>query len=214
VGDTVKRKYDMRGRAQRAAATRDAIRRAAHELFVHDGYAATSMRAVATAAGVGERTVYDTFPSKLDLFREVLGVATAGDDQPVALRDRPDFDALLAEPDGATVIRALAEQTATIMERAGPLLITAVESSGADPDMRRVDRDGAAVMRKNMHDVTRALQRHGALRSDVTPRAAADALVALLSPHLYAILRIQAGWSLDRYRAWVEARMADALLAS
>jgi hypothetical protein len=46
----------------------------------------------------------------------------------------------------------------------------------------------------------------------VTPSAAASSLVALLSPHLFAILRMRGGWSLDRYRDWIEARVADALL--
>ncbi|HEX4396654.1 MAG TPA: helix-turn-helix domain-containing protein [Trebonia sp.] len=48
-------------------------------LFVEHGYVATTIRDVARAAGVGERTVYGIFPSKADLFRHVLDVAIAGD---------------------------------------------------------------------------------------------------------------------------------------
>lgn len=48
---------------------REAIRRAAVELFMSDGLQRTSMDAIATAAGVSKQTVYSHFDSKDELFR-------------------------------------------------------------------------------------------------------------------------------------------------
>ena len=58
----VKRKYDATARRASAAATRERICAAAEQRFVRDGYARTSIRAVAKAAGVAEATVYLAFP--------------------------------------------------------------------------------------------------------------------------------------------------------
>ena len=63
------RRYATPKRDRRAAATRAAILAAAKELFLRDGYAATSMKAIATRAGVSEKTMYLTFSSKATLLR-------------------------------------------------------------------------------------------------------------------------------------------------
>ena len=60
----VKRKYDASSRRASAAATRERICAAAEDLFVRDGYARTSVRAVAKAAGVAEATMYLAFPGR------------------------------------------------------------------------------------------------------------------------------------------------------
>jgi DNA-binding transcriptional regulator YbjK len=48
----VKRRYDASARRAAAAATRERICAAAEQLFVRDGYARTTIRAVAKAASV------------------------------------------------------------------------------------------------------------------------------------------------------------------
>ncbi len=45
---------------------------AAEKLFLRQGFAATSMQDVATAAGVAKATVYSNFPSKEELFSAVI----------------------------------------------------------------------------------------------------------------------------------------------
>ena len=52
VEPPVKRRYDASKRREAAAHTRQAILDAALELFIHRGYAATPMTAIATRAGV------------------------------------------------------------------------------------------------------------------------------------------------------------------
>jgi AcrR family transcriptional regulator len=61
-----------------APAKRVAIESAALALFLRDGFARTSMDAVAREAGVSKRTVYDYYGDKRTLFLEVIARTQAG----------------------------------------------------------------------------------------------------------------------------------------
>jgi len=52
--------------------TRRRVVDAAYTLFLHNGYHGTSMRQIAQAAGMAVGGIYNHFPSKEDLFAEVL----------------------------------------------------------------------------------------------------------------------------------------------
>ncbi len=58
------------------------------------GWAATRVRSIAEEAGVSVKTIYDTFGSKAELFKAVVDVAAAGDDEAVAVMGREQFAAL------------------------------------------------------------------------------------------------------------------------
>ncbi|MEV0171288.1 TetR family transcriptional regulator [Streptomyces sp. NPDC050803] len=59
---------EPRGRREaHKAATRKALQEAAHRMFEERGYAQTTVRDIAAAAGVTERTFFRYFPSKEDL---------------------------------------------------------------------------------------------------------------------------------------------------
>lgn len=84
------------GTARRGAATREAIDAAALQLFAELGYHATSMRAIAAAAGVQPAAIYHWYPSKeailvgfqdefMDRLTERVEEAVAGEEEP-ALR--------------------------------------------------------------------------------------------------------------------------------
>lgn len=62
--------HELTGRAGRAGQTRSAIVTAALRLFRENGYDATTMRAVAAAAGVSTGNAYYYFGSKEELIRE------------------------------------------------------------------------------------------------------------------------------------------------
>ena len=65
----VKRSYDATRRAEAAARTRQSILEAARTLFAENGYSATSMAAIAQAAGVALDTVYASAGRKPALVR-------------------------------------------------------------------------------------------------------------------------------------------------
>jgi TetR/AcrR family transcriptional regulator, mexJK operon transcriptional repressor len=68
------RKTSLGGRPSRAASLelRDRILEAATELFLTEGYGATSIEAVASRAGVAKRTFYHRFDDKAALFAAVV----------------------------------------------------------------------------------------------------------------------------------------------
>jgi AcrR family transcriptional regulator len=201
VTEGVKRQYRLAARADRAAATRTAIRDAAAALFLEQGFTTTTMKQVARSAGVGERTLYDAFPTKVDLFHHVAGVAIVGDEIAVAAADRPEFLALLQEHDLRRAATMYAAYVTALLDRAGALIMVAVESSGADPALRRFSEEGSAATKQNIRGFVRGLVERGALA--VVPDDAADALFALSSPHVHHLLRAESGWTSERYRHWL-----------
>ena len=77
--------YQTRVASQKRAHTMDA----AVELFLADGYAQTSLEAVARKAGVSSATVYKHFPTKADLFGAIMSRLWEND---------PDAEAVVPEP--------------------------------------------------------------------------------------------------------------------
>src|SRR6266496_4430979 len=208
----VKRPYRSSLREETAELTRARIRESAARLFVEQGFVATTVKQVAAAAGVAERTVYAAFPSKADLFNEVLGVATVGDDRPVPVAERAEFRAAFGERDGHRALQLIVDYGTALLDRAGPLIITSIESAGADPDMRRIADQGAHATAVNLGAFARALTDHGALRPGLDAQQAADVLLVLSSPHVHHLLRRDRGWSVERYRDWLLDTLTSTLL--
>jgi AcrR family transcriptional regulator len=100
----VKRDYHSGLRAAQAEQTRRSIVSAAARLFVDEGYGATTIDAVAQSAGVSRKTVFTAVGGKVDLLKTALDWAVAGDDQPVAVADRPEVRELLAMDDPAALL--------------------------------------------------------------------------------------------------------------
>src|SRR3954467_2644179 len=97
--DAVKRAYRSPLREANARATRAAIVDAATRLFVERGYGATSIDAIAEAAGVSRATIFTSVGGKKALLKTAYDVALVGDDEPIAFPLRPASLAVRAEPD-------------------------------------------------------------------------------------------------------------------
>jgi AcrR family transcriptional regulator len=74
-----RRQYDGSRRKVQAETTQREIVRAAHHLFVENGYGTTTIAEVAAAAGVSVPTVYAGFPAKAGLLRRAIETALAGE---------------------------------------------------------------------------------------------------------------------------------------
>jgi AcrR family transcriptional regulator len=207
VSETVKR-YRSAVREEAARRTRGLIREAAVRLFVSQGIAATTMKQIAASAGVAERTVYTVFPTKVALFKEALDVATVGDEDPVAVADRPEFTQVMVELDREVVVRQFVSYGVLMLERAGDLLMTAAESAGADPAMRAIVDEGSVAMTTNMRAVAESWSRNGLLRPGLSVEEAGAVLFTLCGPQVHHLLRRRQGWSVEQYRTW----LVDSLL--
>ena len=93
------KRYTSQVRDEQARRTRRAIVTAAHDLFLAQGYAATTIDGIAEAAHVSRRTVFNSVGGKPTLLKLAWDWAIVGDDEPIALADRPAIKAILAESD-------------------------------------------------------------------------------------------------------------------
>ena len=82
------RSYRSPRRQEQAAATRRSVLRAARDLFTRDGYAATTVTAIAAAAGVSLDTVYASVGRKPELVLAVIDQVLASSDEPVDVEER------------------------------------------------------------------------------------------------------------------------------
>ena len=90
---TSPRPYRSTLRDEQARATQRRIVAAGHDLFVEQGYAPTTIDAIAAHAGVSRKTVFTSVGGKAAVLKLAWDWALAGDDEPVPMADRPDVQA-------------------------------------------------------------------------------------------------------------------------
>ena len=205
-----RRSYSSPKREQRAQLTRRRIRDAATTLFLRDGYAATTMSAIARAAGVSERTVYLAFPTKPALLGEIITVAVRGDDEDAPLAARTAWKQVLAAP-GDQILARLAQAIEAILARTAAVLAIAEAAAGSDPQLAAQRDRGHRNIRADYREVADALARAGALADAVTPTYAADTIYALAGHDVYLRLTDECGWTGGRYAAWLRDTLSATL---
>src|SRR3954454_15868674 len=90
------RRPDRSAKREAAALqTRRKIRDAAETLFLRDGYARTSMKAIAAQAGVSEKTMYLASATRSGLVHGAIEAAVRGDEPPATLAERSDWRAIV-----------------------------------------------------------------------------------------------------------------------
>jgi AcrR family transcriptional regulator len=201
-------------RDEQAALTRRRVVQAAVSRFHADGYAATTVAAVARDASVSAQTVYNTFGTKAALLKAAYDMTLAGDDDPVPLAERPEVRALYAETDASRFLRGYAALGRTVVERVGPLmLLIAAGADAGDPDLvaLRDTTDSERLVGTSM--VVAKVADLGALDPALTRDAARDRIWTLNSVQVWHLLTAGRGWSGDEYAAWIGDAMCAAILA-
>ena len=198
----VKRPYQSTVRGAQAQSTRAAVIAAASRLFAEQGYAATSIEEIAAAAGVSRATVFTSVGGKAKLLKTALDVAIVGDDEPVALPDRPRSRAIRAEPDPRRYLALYAELVTEIDGRLAGIHEAVRGAAGVDPSARALWESHLAQHRQGAANVISDLSRKGGIRPGLDPEAAAD-IVWLLGPGAYHMLVHRRGWSPERFQAWL-----------
>src|ERR1700745_2844654 len=122
-------------RAARVLEHEERILRAAHALFVRNGYHATTLAAVADAAGVAHRTVYVRFGTKATLLKRVIDLAVAGDLEPIDVVSRGWYQAATTAPTLELRIAAFAEGSARLVASAVDVIAVAREAAPTEPTL-------------------------------------------------------------------------------
>ena len=204
---------DVKRDQARTRLARRAVVDAARTLFLARGYQATTVEAISAEADVPVATVYRLFSAKLGILKALLDISIAGDDQPVAMPERPQVIALDAQGDPAQLLADLAAITVGINTRSGDVYRILTIAAGADPAAAELLSDYQDQRARGQGGVARKLARSGALRAGLRERDAGDLIHALMSPELFRLLVVDRGWSARRYEHWLAGTLADQLLS-
>jgi AcrR family transcriptional regulator len=207
-----RRPYDASRRQEQARRTRRVMLEAAHGLFLERGYSATTMPAVAEAAGVSVQSVYKAFGNKAALLKAVFDVAMAGDDEPVPMLRRAALGRVRDEPDPRRKLELYGQFVAEVTPRHVPVQLLAKAAAATDPEAAGVWEQLQDERLQGLAVFARALHDEGHLRPDVPVEEARDLLWACNSPETYDLLVLQRGWTPQRYGRWVADTLTAALL--
>lgn len=200
---TTKRRYNSTSRRKAAEATRQSIIDSARHMFLENGYAATTMPAIANRAGIALDTVYATVGKKPALFRLLVETAISGSDKAVPAEERDYVRAIRAEPDAARKLRLYAAALHTIQPRLAPLVRLLQGAAPLDLELDGLWRNISRRRAANMQLLAKDLAATGHLRSDLTESKAADIIWSMNSPEFYLLLVEQRGWSPEEYSNWL-----------
>ena len=203
-----RRQYSSPLRQKQATETRLRILDAAQKLFGDHGYAATTVEAIAGAAGVATDTIYATFANKAGVLHALLDVRVGGDDLPLALLDRPGPQAVRAEPTQRRQLAGFAADVAAILERARPVDDIMRGAAAADPEIAALRAKMQRVRFENMRKLAGWLAEKGGFRGGIDSEVAAGIIWTVASPEVHGLLRRERGWSYERYVEW----LADTLI--
>lgn len=208
-----RRTYHSPLRQTQARETRRRVIASARELFLEQGYPATTIASVARRANVSPDTVYGTFGSKGALLKEVLDVVIGGDDEDVALLDRAGPQAVRDEPDQRRQVAMFAEGITEQLERFRPMddilrSAAAVDAVAADlrADLQLRQR------REAMRTVVGWIAAHGPLRQGLSQEEAAAVVWTLTSSEVHLMLRDAWGWPRERFQEWLRDTLTTSLL--
>jgi len=203
------RPYDSSRRRANAAARRRRVLDAARRRLLADGYAATTVAAIAEAAGVSPETIYKSFGGKAGLVRALRDDALRGaGPEPAEIRS----DRLRAEADPRIVVRGWARLATEVAPRVVPVLLLVRDAGASDPAMKSLYEEMDADRLRRMGDNAGYLYDGGHLRPGTHREHATDLLFAVSSPEMFELLVLRRGWDLERFADFVCDTITSGLL--
>jgi AcrR family transcriptional regulator len=204
------KRYASELRDEQAQRTRRAVVTAARELFLARGYAATTIDAIAAAARVSRRTVFNSVGGKVVLLRLAMEWAIVGDDEPVALADRAGVKEIRAEPDPRRALALWVRMVVGVASRVAPISAVLTAAADADPAAAQLFAELARNRMFGATEFVRYLASLDGLAAGVSEQQAADLCWSLMDGHLYRLLVTQRGWTMASFTQW----LADSLTAT
>jgi TetR/AcrR family transcriptional regulator, regulator of autoinduction and epiphytic fitness len=206
------RSYDSSNRARQARETRRRIVEAGARLFVRDGYAATSIAAIAEEAGVAVPTVYASLRSKAGVLRAVVDLTVRGDGGEAPLASRGAWQAMEREADPREQLALFARLHREICDREAALFAQLEAAAGGDPEATELLAEHDDRRYETQTKLARSLHRKKRLRTGLTAREAADTIWTIASERTYLALVRDRGWKPEKYERWVAEQLVAALL--
>ena len=203
---------DALSRAERTRRTRQRMLGSALELFVEQGFAATTVAQIAAGADVAEQTIYYTFGTKGRLLIEVVETTAAGRSDPEPVPQRVWFQQMLVAPTGQRVLALTVEHGTAIYERVATLWPAVNAAAATDADVAEYWQGVTAGRRSGQRAIVTRIAELGDLRPGLDVTVATD-IVGVLDGHAtYRSLVQDARWPLDEYRAWLFTTLVQQLM--
>jgi AcrR family transcriptional regulator len=192
-------------REEYAEATRSAIVESARRLFADQGYFATTVEQIATAARVAPATVYAVTGGKRGLIHLLVDAWS----QAPIVAETLDRQASMTDPDeilahAAGAVRTMREEFGDIMRVA---LVTAPHDPAVADDLHLATtryRNAIAALAERLHDV-------GGLHPDLSVAAATDVLWFYLGYTGFTTLVHDNGWTYADAERWLITQATFAL---
>jgi AcrR family transcriptional regulator len=191
------------------------VAEAAAKLFVERGYPATTLQAIADAAGVHVQTIYQAFGTKVAVLAEAAAVLVAGPDEDPSTPppQRTWVAELFAEPDPVRQLALYAKDMRTVSERYMGLLDVMRVTAAADPDVGSFLAEAERGRYAGPAHIAQTLAERGVLADGLTARRAADIMYAVTTYDVFRSLIEDRGWSGQEAEDWVARSLASLLLS-
>jgi AcrR family transcriptional regulator len=196
------RPYNSPRRREQAAATRTAILEAAHRLFERQGYAATTIAAIAAEAEVASKTVYLAFETKSGVLRALWNKQLRGDQDDVPVAAREWYRETVEEPDPERQLRLNARNARAAKTRIASLLEVIRSAAPTDPDIEALWSRIQSEFHANQRVIVASLAEKKALKPGLGVDRATDILWTLNHPDVWQLLVSERGWAPDDYEQW------------
>ncbi len=197
-----KRRYNSPRRREQAAATRREILAAAQRLFEQQGYAATTMAAIADETDVALKTVYVAFETKSGVLRALWNLLLRGDEGDTPVAQRSWYRAVFEEPDPARQLRLNARNSREVKLRIGAVIEVIRAAAPTDPDIEALWNRIQTEFHANQRVIVESLGEKDALRPDLDVDRATDILWTINHPDLWQLLAGRRGWTAEQYEQW------------
>ena len=201
-----RRSYTSPLRAERATETRRRIAAAALELFAGQGFAGTTVAAIAERADDGalgaERGVNR-------LCRDPRALLGQLEDDAGAAQWRAR---IAGEPDPRRKLAAFAEWTCAMLSTS-KAVIAAAEHAASDPTILELRAQGDRHRRQALEALVSSIAAAGALQAGISQPKAVDRAWMLTGVELYFAATVGCGWSDAEYTDWLAGLLQEQLLA-
>ncbi|WP_232661279.1 TetR/AcrR family transcriptional regulator [Pseudonocardia sp. TRM90224] len=184
---------------------------AARELFEGEGFRATTIAAVAARAGVSAESVYKGFGTKAVLAKAVFDQVIAGDDEPVAVWERPELVAMRAEPDVHRKIALFVAALVERVQRSAGVQILIRDGRHVDDGLRPVWEALCAEALTGMTVLAGHLLETGQLRRSISATEVRDLLFNYVAVDHYERLVLGQRWPIEQYTTWLTRAITTAL---
>ena len=187
---------------------------AARQLFISQGYGATTVDQIAQRAGVSKPTVFSAVGNKQMVLRAVRDGAIAGDDVPVPVAKRPATDRIRVEPDQRRAVELLARHLTGVASRYAEVNeVLHAAADGGEEDLRELWETEEGQRLTGAQFWIQTLTSKGRLRPGLSNGAAIDVMWLLMAPDNYYRLVHRRGWTKQKYQRWLAASITELLFA-